>query len=61
MALQVVVEGSDVLDEIAKKEAIEKILKHASTDALEFVAEMVQRPNASKKLLAKKGMIKAFL
>jgi hypothetical protein len=59
MAIQV--KGSNIFDLQKREKALQIIQDNASTEALEFLSEMVQKPDASKKLLAKKRMIKAFL
>ena len=59
--MQLEVTGKNLTDTINRKEALEEIQNHATTEALVFLAEMVKRKGASEKLLSKKGLIKTFL
>ena len=60
-SFKVEVTGKDVLDKMNRQEALEKINKHGSTEALILLAEMVEKPGASEKFVKKGKLLKSFL
>lgn len=59
--MQIEIKGSSLPDTIARKQALETINNHATTEVLQFLAELSEKPNVNEKLLKNKFIIKNFI
>lgn len=57
---QVTVNGKNALDALNRQKALQKLQNNATTEALEFIAQLVVKKDASEKLLSKKRLINTF-
>lgn len=57
---QITVQGKNALDSLNRQKALQKLQDNGSTEALEFLAQLVVKKGASEKLLSKKRLINTF-
>lgn len=61
MQFNIQINGANMADKYARKEAIENILIKADTEALQMLSELLEKPNAVNSFKNNFGMLKTFI
>lgn len=59
--LTVEIESSNIMDASKRKKALDKLQKHASTEALQVLERLVVKDGISEKLVSKEKLISQFI